>query len=79
MKFKLHAGLHVCKVNGEQRTFKPGDIVESDVNLMTRHGFEKFELLPSSEAEASPGTPSPPRPNQAPAPAVVSNAPSPKK
>lgn len=58
MKFRLKRGKHHAskKIGGARQTvsWHPGDVIESEADLVKMHGHEKFELV-SPETEAHPG------------------------
>lgn len=68
-RYRLKAGIHITWMPGSkpltkqeifegvkrpEKIYKPGDVVESEIDLVARHGFEKFELMPHNYSASAP-------------------------
>lgn len=59
-KFRLRAGKHTQQESGGEKTYVPGDLVESSTDLAERFG-PKFERVYQGEGEPSQENPDSPR------------------
>ena len=63
MLFRLLAGQHAVKVDGVYRTYRVGDVVESEIDLVAKCGRDKFLLVVSPPSRVNPHTfPEPEKP-----------------
>lgn len=68
-RYRLKAGIHITwhpgskpltkqeiadGVKRPEKIYKAGDVVDSDVDLVAKYGFEKFELMPHSYLTQAP-------------------------